>query len=51
MASDYVELVNPANGHRFTVTRKQADGVYASFKRASKPKSKPKTTPAPESQE
>jgi len=48
MASDLVELVGPSG--TFTVTRKQADGVYAHFERAGKPKSKRtrKTTPAPD---
>ena len=49
MASEMVELVNPANGHIFQVTRRQADGVYSGFKpRPGRSKSTTKRKPAPE---
>lgn len=49
MASEMVELVNPANGQTFQVTRRQADGVYSGFKpRAGRSKSTTKRKPEPE---
>jgi hypothetical protein len=41
----YVTLVNPANGHEFVVTERQAAGVYADFRpvAADEPEPKPAT--------